>query len=184
MQELQKYPNIEVHMTRNNQNQFVGLVDRVLIAKSYQADLLVSQHINSADTPYAKGASVLVSSGTYRPYLAETEKLFGRYVIDELGKLGISKRFSAQGGMEYRLSSDGSVYPNGARRDYYAIVAQSVQQDLPGVIIEHAFVSSPSDAYNFFPHQQPAEKAGTGRCQSYCPLLQQNKVSGAEQRYL
>lgn len=53
--------------------------------------------------------------------------------IDELGKLGISKRFSAQGGMEYRLSSDGSVYPNGARRGYYAIVAQSVQQDLPGV---------------------------------------------------
>ncbi len=74
MQELQKYPNIEVHMTRNNQNQFVGLVDRVLIAKSYQADLLVSQHINSADTPYAKGASVLVSSGTYRPYLAEKQK--------------------------------------------------------------------------------------------------------------
>ena len=179
MQELQKYPNIEVHMTRNNQNQFVGLVDRVLIAKSYQADLLVSQHINSADTPYAKGASVLVSSGTYRPYLAETEKLFGRYVIDELGKLGISKRFSAQGGMEYRLSSDGSVYPNGARRDYYAIVAQSVQQDLPGVIIEHAFVSSPSDAYNFFRTNSQLKKLGQADARAIVRYF--NRIRSQEQ---
>ena len=51
--------------------------------------------------------------------------------------------------MEYRMSENGSTYPNGQARDYYGIVAQSVEQNLPGVIIEHAFISSPSDAYNF-----------------------------------
>lgn len=180
MQELQKYPNIEVHLTRNNQNQFVGLVDRVLIAKNYQADLLVSQHINSADTPYARGASVLISSGTYRPYLAEKEKLFGSYVMNELGKLGISKRLADTGGMEYRLSENGSVYPNGARRDYYAIVAQSVQQDLPGVIIEHAFVSSPSDAYNYFRTESQLKMLGQADANAIVKYF--NKIKSIEQK--
>lgn len=180
MQELQKYPNIEVHLTRTKENQYVGLIDRVRIAKNYQADLLVSQHINSADTPYAKGASVLISSGTYRPYLAEKEKLFGSYVIKELGKLGIAKRFPAQGGMEYRLSSDGSTYANGARRDYYAIVAQSVQQDFPGVIIEHAFVSNPSDAYNFFRTESQLKKLGQADARAIVSYF--NKIRSQEQK--
>ena len=180
MQELQKYPNIEVHMTRASKNQFVGLVDRVLIAKNYQADLLVSQHVNSTDSAYVKGASVLISSGTYRPYLAEKEKLFGSYVIKELGKLGISKRYAYQGGMEYRLSEDGSIYPNGARRDYYAIVAQSVQQNLPGVIIEHAFISSPSDAYNFLRTDSQLKKLGQADAKAIVSYF--NKIRSQEQK--
>ena len=122
MEELKKYPYIEVHLTRTKK-QTKSLVSRVLTAKSYHADLLVSQHINDGGSPYPKGASVLISKGTYRPYLSEKEKLLGKYVIEELGKLGITKRYPGTGGMEYRLSEDGSRYPNGALRDYYGIVA-------------------------------------------------------------
>ena len=159
MQELQKYPDIEVHLTRTK-NETKGLVSRVLTAKSYGADLLVSQHINDGGSPYPRGASVLISSGTYRPYLAEKEKIFGKYVISELGKLGITKRYASTGGMEYRMSEDGSRYPNGARRDYYAIVAQSVEQNIPGVIIEHAFVTNASDAANYLRTNKQLKKLG------------------------
>ena len=159
MQELKKYPYIEVHLTRG-ENQAQGLVERVLIAKNYNADLLVSQHINDAGSPWPRGASVLVSSGTYRSYLAEKEKIFAGYVLEELGKLGINRRYPETGGLEYRLSENGSHYPNGAIRDYYAIVAQSVEQDLPGVIIEHAFVSNASDASNYFRTEEQLQKLG------------------------
>lgn len=148
MQELKKYPYLEVYCTREK-NQYVSLKDRTALAEAYGADLMVSLHINSDVSGTARGASVLISKGTYRPYLAEKEKLFGSYVISELKKLGLSVRNASEGGMEYRLSQDGSRYANGGRKDFYSIVNQCVSADLPGVIIEHAFLTNRYDAYNF-----------------------------------
>ncbi len=177
MEELKKYPDIEVYMTRTK-NQNKGLVSRVLTAKSYGADLLVSQHVNSTESRYVKGASVLISKGTYRSYLAEKEKLFGKCVIKELTRLGLTKRYSATGGMEYRMSEDGSRYPNGARRDYYAIVAQSVEQNLPGVIIEHAFVSNPSEAGKYLKTNKQLKKIGQADARAIVSYF--NQVSKIE----
>ena len=177
MEELKKYPDIEVYMTRTK-NQNKGLVSRVLTAKSYGADLLVSQHVNSTESRYVKGASVLISKGTYRSYLAEKEKLFGKCVIKELTRLGLTRRYSATGGMEYRMSEDGSRYPNGARRDYYAIVAQSVEQNLPGVIIEHAFVSNPSEAGKYLKTNKQLKKIGQADARAIVSYF--NQVSKIE----
>ena len=177
MEELKKYPDIEVYMTRTK-NQNKGLVSRVLTAKSYGADLLVSQHVNSTESRYVKGASVLISKGTYRSYLAEKEKLFGKCVIKELTRLGLTRRYSATGGMEYRMSEDGSRYPNGTRRDYYAIVAQSVEQNLPGVIIEHAFVSNPSEAGKYLKTNKQLKKIGQADARAIVSYF--NQVSKIE----
>lgn len=177
MEELKKYPDIEVYMTRTK-NQNKGLVSRVLTAKSYGADLLVSQHVNSTESRYVKGASVLISKGTYRSYLAEKEKLFGKCAIKELTRLGLTRRYSATGGMEYRMSEDGSRYPNGARRDYYAIVAQSVEQNFPGVIIEHAFVSNPSEAGKYLKTNKQLKKIGQADARAIVSYF--NQVSQIE----
>lgn len=177
MEELKKYPDIEVYMTRTK-NQNKGLVSRVLTAKSYGADLLVSQHVNSTESRYVKGASVLISKGTYRSYLAEKEKLFGKCVIKELTRLGLTRRYSATGGMEYRMSENGSRYPNGARRDYYAIVAQSVEQNFPGVIIEHAFVSNPSEAGKYLKTNKQLKKIGQADARAIVSYF--NQVSKIE----
>ena len=177
MEELKKYPDIEVYMTRTK-NQNKGLVSRVLTAKSYGADLLVSQHVNSTESRYVKGASVLISKGTYRSYLAEKEKLFGKCAIKELTRLGLTRRYSATGGMEYRMSENGSRYPNGARRDYYAIVAQSVEQNFPGVIIEHAFVSNPSEAGKYLKTNKQLKKIGQADARAIVSYF--NQVSKIE----
>ena len=177
MEELKKYPDIEVYMTRTK-NQNKGLVSRVLTAKSYGADLLVSQHVNSTESRYVKGASVLISKGTYRSYLAEKEKLCGKCVIKELTRLGLTRRYSATGGMEYRMSENGSRYPNGARRDYYAIVAQSVEQNFPGVIIEHAFVSNPSEAGKYLKTNKQLKKIGQADARAIVSYF--NQVSKIE----
>lgn len=177
MEELQKYPDIEVHLTRTK-NQTMGLVSRVLTAKSYGADLLVSQHVNDGGSPYPRGASVLISRGTYRSYLSDKEKLFGKYVIKELSKLGLSKRYAANGGMEYRMSEDGSRYSNGALRDYYGIVAQSVEQNIPGVIIEHAFITNASDAANYLRTDKQLKKLGQADAKAIVSYF--NKVKETE----
>lgn len=158
-QALSNYSNIKVYLTRTK-DQYMTITNRVDMASSKDADLLVSQHINSVDSSSARGASVMISRGTYRDYLHKKEKLFGSYVMDELGKLGIYKRFAYDGGMEYRMTENGSRYPNGGLRDYYGIVARSVEKNLPGVIIEHAFISNKSDVQKFLSSNAKLKKLG------------------------
>lgn len=174
MQALSQSPNIEVHLTRRK-NQTMGLVERVDVAKSYDADLLVSQHIDDSDTSTSQGASVLLSKGTYRPSIAKKEKIFANYVLEELSSLGITRR-----GLVYRMSENGSKYPNGKERDYYGIVAQSVEQNIPGVIVEHAFVSSPYDASHFLSTNARLKKVGEADARAiirYCQQLPAKKPS-------
>ena len=178
MQALSQSSDIEVHLTKTKK-QTVSLMKRVTTAKNYGADLLVSQHINDSDSSYSRGACVLVSSGTYRPSLAAKEKKFARYVLQELGKLGISKSGT---GLLYRTSENGSTYPNGKIRDYYGIVAQSVEQNIPGVIIEHAFISSPYDAVNFLSTNAKLKKIGEADARAiirYCKQLPAKKPTPA-----
>ncbi|MDO4338116.1 MAG: N-acetylmuramoyl-L-alanine amidase [Eubacteriales bacterium] len=173
LQELAKHTEIEVHLTRTY-NQRMGLRERVQVAKNYDADLLVSQHINASESPQPHGASVMISKGTYRPSLAAKEKLFGSYVMEELGKLGIYRRFPETGGMEYRMSENNSTYPNGKLRDYYGIVASSVEMNLPGVIIEHAFITNASDAKKYLSSDSKLRKVAKADADAivrYCDQL-------------
>lgn len=182
MQELQKAGNIEVHLTRSY-HQRMGLRDRVEVAKSLEADLLVSQHINSSPSASPRGASVMISRGTYRPYLAKKEKKFGSYIMEELGNLGIHRRFPETGGMEYRMSENNSRYPNGGLRDYYGIVASSVEMDLPGVIIEHAFISSPMDAKEFLSSDAKLRRLAKADARAiirYCETLPKKEVPSSK----
>ena len=48
-----------------------------------------------------------------------------------------------------RTSENNQRYPNGQLKDYYAVIRQSVEQKIPGVIVEHAFVDHKEDARQF-----------------------------------
>lgn len=156
--ELEKQPNIKVYLTRKKKDTYMGLNERIKAASKYKADLFVSLHINASEYSSVNGACVLVSKGNYRPYLAAEEKVFGTYVMEELTGLGLKMYMSSSGGLMYRLSGDGSVYPNGRLKDYYAIVNGSVMANLPGVIIEHAFISNTSDLKNFLSSNSKLKK--------------------------
>lgn len=181
-QALSKYSNIKVYLTRTSQSQYMTLAGRVDRAASLGADLLVSQHINSAESSSAKGCSVMISKGTWRPEIARKEKAFGTLVMKELGALGIYQRFPETGGMEYRMSENGSKYPNGGARDYYGIVARSVEANLPGVIIEHAFISNYSDVMNFLSTDAKLKKIGEADARAIAQYLELDfGVSGWQQ---
>lgn len=171
---LEKYANIDVYLTRTSQSQYMTLANRVDRAAALGADLLVSQHINSSESASPHGASVMISKGTWRPEIARKERAFGSLVMQELGALGIYQRFPETGGMEYRLSENGSTYPNGGARDYYGIVARSVEANLPGVIIEHAFISNYSDVMNFLSTDAKLKKLGEADARAIARYLELN----------
>lgn len=174
-EELAKCPNIEVHLTRDIYYYKMGLSERVQVGYEYNADLLVSLHIDSSDSPAPSGGSLLISNGNYRPELAEKEKILGDLLKTEFTQIGLNWR-----GCVVRNSSNGSTYPNGKIRDYYGIVAGSVEKNLVGVILEHCFISNPSDVSNFLSSDKKIKKlavADANAIVAYC-----KKVDKVEER--
>lgn len=70
--ELKKEPNYKVYLTRNN-DRFLSLSERSLIARKYNADLFISLHADAAGNTKATGLSVYTLSDKASD--AEAEKL-------------------------------------------------------------------------------------------------------------
>ena len=159
--ELNKYENINVYMTRNTGRccSALKLGDCLVARNNYalrlDADFLVSMHINADDNPHRNGAMILPAyrSGYNDNVRIETQAL-GRQVLANLKDLGIKNL-----GLLLRKADD-MYYGNGARADYYSIVRNGVKTKIPSIIIEHGFVTSKSDCEKFFSTKAKREMLG------------------------
>ena len=153
-QELEKSSQFVVYMTRTHDS-YVGLSERVNYAASKNADILVSLHLNSADSKTANGAEILVPrTGRYNSKIAENAGQLAQDILKKLVSLGLYNR-----GLVYRDSASGTKYPDGSTADYYAIVRQGLQAGIPSIIVEHAFISSTVDA-KFLDSEADLQKIG------------------------
>ena len=153
-QELEKSSQFVVYMTRTHDS-YVGLSERVNYAASKNADILVSLHLNSADSKTANGAEILVPrTGRYNSKVAENAGQLAQDILKKLVSLGLYNR-----GLVYRDSASGTKYPDGSTADYYAIVRQGLQAGIPSIIVEHAFISSTVDA-KFLDSEADLQKIG------------------------
>ena len=129
--------------------------ERVNYAASKNADILVSLHLNSADSKTANGAEILVPrTGRYNSKVAENAGQLAQDILKKLVSLGLYNR-----GLVYRDSASGTKYPDGSTADYYAIVRQGLQAGIPSIIVEHAFISSTVDA-KFLDSEADLQKIG------------------------
>ena len=153
-QELEKSSQFVVYMTRTDDS-YVGLSERVNYAASKNADILVSLHLNSADSKTANGAEILVPrTGRYNSKIAENAGQLAQDILKKLVSLGLYNR-----GLVYRDSASGTKYPDGSTADYYAIVRQGLKAGIPSIIVEHAFISSTVDA-KFLDSEADLQKIG------------------------
>lgn len=153
-QELEKSAQFVVYMTRTDDS-YVGLSERVNYAASKNADILVSLHLNSADSKTANGAEILVPrTGRYNSKIAENAGQLAQDILKKLVSLGLYNR-----GLVYRDSASGTKYPDGSTADYYAIVRQGLKAGIPSIIVEHAFISSTVDA-KFLDSEADLQKIG------------------------
>ena len=142
--ELEK-SGVTVYMTRYDNNTKPGLSERAQIAADYGADLFISIHNNSSTGTTAMGSEVWVpNSSSYNYYAYTTGQTLGTDIINQLASLGLNKR-----GVYTRNATDGDTYPTGDTSDYYTVINESRRRGIPGIIIEHAYVSTQSDAENF-----------------------------------
>ncbi len=130
------YENVRVYLTRERDEK-VSLDQRVAFAVEQEADYVLSLHLNS-DEGYADGALALVPRGKYRPEQAAAATATAEAILEELGKLGLRNR-----GTVVQLGTD--RYPDGSYVDAFAIIRGCVRNNIPGIILEHAFLDNRGD---------------------------------------
>ena len=142
--ELGRYRNVKVIMTRSNDSRLsedtaTDLKNRAKVATDAGADLFVSFHINSSTSSAAYGAEVWVpnTSSWYSSYHQLGTEL-GNKVLNKLNALGLSNRGNQWG--------DYLTYPDGSAGDYLSVIRNTRAGGVPGVLIEHGFISNSHDA--------------------------------------
>ena len=144
-EELESYDGVRVVMTRTtdtrpSENTSADLSSRVDMAAAADADALVSIHFNSG-APIAKGAEVWYPNSSSYNYGTHTQgRTLSNAIQKQLTSLGLADR-----GIKTR-DNPYYDYPDGSTGDYYAIIRQSREENMTGIIVEHAFVTSASDA--------------------------------------
>lgn len=149
-EELEKYENVNLCMTRT-EDSGVELLRRTEIGKENNGDVLISIHNNAKGDccMYDHGCTVLVSKGAYKEEMAEFEQNLACNILYELSQLGIEDQ-----GILLRDSENGEVYPNDTVADYYAIVRNGIKEDIPSIIIEHAFMDHAQDYENYLSSEE------------------------------
>lgn len=111
---------------------------------TYHADVVVSIHCNSAESPSANGCEVLAPNDSAYLYnethVVGTE--LGRCILSQLSSLGFKNR-----GLVYRDCTNEETYPEpGGACDWYGINYWARWRGIPGIIVEHGFLSNADDA--------------------------------------
>lgn len=152
--ELEEYAGVVVYMTRNDDT-YLTLEQRAQVAVDKKADVFVSLHNNSNTSSSPNGACVYYPNGSYNSNVSTTGKSLATLIESKLTDLGLSS-----GGIKIRNSENGTKYPDGSLADYYGVIKRCKENGIPGLIVEHAYVSNPSDAKNFLTTDEQLKKLG------------------------
>jgi len=149
--ELETYSGITVYMTRTasscpypeTTSPYGDNHKRISAAVAAGADVYVAIHMNASTNTSANGVSVYVQNQSWLPAVANEGTELGRKIISQITKLGINV-FSS--GIVSEDATDGSTYNDGSVADYLTVNNECKENHIPGIIVEHAFVSNASDA--------------------------------------
>lgn len=166
-EELSDNTHIKVYLTRNTDTK-TDLSKRVAKAARDKADLFISLHNNAKGqiVDYDHGCTVIVPTGNYNKTVSKKSQILGCHFLKYLEETGVKNQ-----GLLMRVSEKNQKYPNGRLKDYYAVIRQSVEQKIPGVIVEHAFVDHKGDARQFLTDDtkiRKLAKADAKAIKDYC----------------
>ena len=170
--ELEEYYGVTVYMTRdsascpngggNNKSCLQRIAD---IARDMGANLFVSLHNNYSSASSASGAEIWYPNQNYNPWTSQVGGSAASKILEQLTSLGLHNR-----GTQIRNANE-DKYPDGSAADYYAVIRHCKEYGIPGIIVEHAFMSNSSDAANFLSNDEGLKKLGvadaTGIAQYY-----------------
>ena len=162
-EELLKYSGVEVYMTRTtaacpypSETPIAGCIAaRADAAAKAGAKIFVSIHINAA-TSTAKGAEVIFPNENWKQNIGVEGEKLAKQILDELVSLGLTKRR-----IYCQTETDPEItYPDGSMRDWFAVQRETKRNGMPGIIVEHAFITNKDDVNNFLNNEAGLKRLG------------------------
>lgn len=178
-EELEQYAGVEVYMTRTDADcpydmNGAGCIEyRVRDAAAAGAQIYVSFHLNSSSSSSAKGAEVIIPNPNWRPNLSDEGEELARSILDELVKVGLTERPNS---IYWRNSESGSTYSDGSLADYFSVQRNCKLNNIPGIIIEHAFLTNSGDANTFLKSEAGLKSLGVADATGIAKYLGLNKI--------
>lgn len=176
--ELESHGNISVYLTRTGEycpypdqkKSGKCIEQRVLAAKSAGAGLYVSLHINAEENgTSANGVEVIYPNNSWKPLVGAEGQALAQSILNELVAVGLSDR-----GIYTKNTTVGETYADGSVSDYFAVQIYGKESSIPGVIVEHGYITNPWDVSNFLNNDAGLKKLGTATAQGIYTYLQQN----------
>lgn len=155
-EELEKYSGVKVIMTRQTDT-YLDLAHRAQVAIDNRANVFVSLHINSNTSAGPNGANVYYPNNNYNSSVGTAGRNLAAIIEGKLTDLGL-----ASGGIHIRdtESNPPTLYPDGSKADYYGVIRRCKENGIPGIIVEHAFISNANDVKNFLSSDESLKKLG------------------------
>ena len=162
--ELETYNGVKVYMTRTSAScpypetgsSGACIEKRVQAAAGAGAKIYVSLHLNSGSAS-ANGAEVIIPNTSWKPELSTQGKELAQKILDELAAVGLNKRPTP---IYSKDTTVGEKYPDGSISDYFAVQIYAKEKGIPGIIVEHAFLSNANDVNNFLKTEEGLKKLG------------------------
>ena len=181
-EELEKYANVSVYMTRttaacpypSNKNSGGDISDRVYAAAKAGASIFVSFHLNSSTSTSAKGAEVIVPNDSWKPEVAQQGKELANDIMDEPTAIGLQKRSIYS--KDTTLADE--KYPDGSKSDYFSVQIAAKENNIPGIIVEHAFVTNTDDVNTYLNNEAGLKKLGVADATGIAKYLGVSKEKG------
>ena len=162
--ELETYNGVKVYMTRTTAacpypetgTSGACIEKRVQAAAEAGAKIYVSLHLNSG-TASANGAEIIIPNSSWKPQLSTQGKELAEKILNELAAVGLNKRPTPI------YSKDTTVnekYPDDSISDYYSVQICAKEAGIPGIIVEHAFLSNANDVNKFLKTEAGLKKLG------------------------
>ena len=150
--ELEQYYGVEVYMTRTssacpypNETPAGGCITaRANAAAKAGAKIFVSFHLNAAATTAAYGAEVIIPNYNWKSDVGAQGRELASKILNELTSLGLYNR-----GLYYKTGTEPEYkYPDGSLEDWFTVQVANKYNGIPGIIVEHAFITNSGDVNN------------------------------------
>ena len=160
--ELENYAGVSVYMTRTSAacphpggSSAKDIEQRVADAAKAGASIYVSIHLNSSKSSSAKGAEVIYPNSSWKPQVGADGKRLAELIEDELVGIGLERR-----AIYSKNTTIGETYEDGSISDYFTVQISAKEHGIPGIIVEHAFVTNSSDVKNYLNNETGLKKLG------------------------
>ena len=181
-EELEKYAGVSVYMTRttascpypSNKSSGGDIGDRVQAAARAGADLFVSFHLNSSSSSGSNGAEVIVPNGNWKPQVASDGRKLAQAILNELKAVGVNMRPTS---IYSKDTTVNETYPDGSKSDYFSVQIYAKEAGIPGIIVEHAFLTNSNDVNKFLKTESGLKKLGCADATGIAKYLGLSKKS-------